>query len=358
LTRSFKASASGRVNLMGEHTDYNCGFVLPTAIPQMTRVEVWPRRDSWVRAESIYMPPGHSLVEYKLGEEVSQRGWIDYLQGITRILVEEGFLIQGFDVKIDSNVPMGSGLSSSAALEVSLLRGLRDAFTLSLDDIQISQLSQRVENEFVGAQVGIMDPLAASLTLSGQALFLDTMDLSFRQIPLPLEDMDLLVIHSGVTHRHVGGGYNERRSECEKASELLEVSTLRDLNRDQLFDRQSRLPEPLFRRARHVLTENERVLASVRAIEKKDVKSLGKLFYESHQSMRDDYEVSIPEIDRLVEIAKSEKGVLGARLTGGGFGGSVVILTSVGKSKAIGKKVSLTYQKEVGKIPQILMPNS
>ncbi len=357
LAKPFLASACGRVNLIGEHTDYNGGFVLPTAIPQMTRIELWPRNDSCVRVESGNFPGKHQIGEYEIGQEVPQGDWLDYIQGVTRVLMSEGFSIRGFNLKIESHIPMGSGLSSSAALEISLLRGIRQIFNLPLDDIQIAQLGQKVENDFVGAKVGIMDPMAISLARPDHALFIDTRDLSFRHIPLPYDHMNLLVINSGVAHSNAGGtGYNDRRSECEKACKILGIRHLRDLNLSQLSQAKDRLSATIFKRARHVVTENERVLRAVEAIERKDINSLGQLFYDSHNSMREDYEVSTPEIDLLINLAKKENDVFGARLTGGGFGGSVVILTSVGKSKLIGEKLSLTYRKKTGKIPQIQVP--
>jgi galactokinase len=345
------ADAPGRVNLIGEHTDYNGGFVLPTAIPQRTRVEMAPRSDHTVRAWSSAAEAG----QYVLGAETPGQGWLDYVQGITRLLAAAGYALGGFDVRITSTVPVGSGLSSSAALTVSLMRALRSLFGLSLLDVQIAQLGQRVENEFVGARVGIMDPMAASLADAGTALFLDARTLQFERVPLPAE-ADLIVLASGVSHRlAASGGYNTRRAECERACELLGVAHLRDLDVSDL-KRVDALPAPLNRRARHVLTENDRVLAAVAALRAGNLVRLGELFYASHASMRDDYEVSISEIDLLVDLARTDKAVYGARLTGGGFGGSVVMVAHAGAGAAVAERIARAYAAQSGQTPRILVP--
>jgi galactokinase len=346
------ADAPGRVNLIGEHTDYNGGFVLPTAIPQRTRVELAPRPDEVVRAWSSATPATRQVQEYRLGEERPGRGWLDYLQGVTQLLRTH----DGFDVRIDSHVPLGSGLSSSASLTVSLMRALRRAFGLDLDDVQIARLGQRVENEFVGARVGIMDPMAASLADLGTALFLDARSLAFERVPLPA-GADLIVLHSGVAHNHAAGDYNARRAECERACALLGVGQLRDLGAADL-PRVAALPEPLCRRARHVITENDRVLAAVDAIRGGDLRRLGALFYASQDSMRDDYEVSVPEIDVLVNLARAEEDIYGARLTGGGFGGSVVMLARAGTGRAVAARIARCYAEQSGRQPRVLVPEN
>ena len=359
------AQAPGRVNLIGEHTDYNGGFVLPTAIPQLTQVELAPRDDQTVRVWSSAMvahvqPKRPTQVHisiihsYRLGGESRKDDWIDFIQGITSLLLKEGFSLQGFNARIDSNIPLGSGLSSSASLTVAFMRALRSGFNLNLDDVSIARLGQRVENEFVGARVGIMDPMAASLADQGTALFLDCRSLQFQRVPLPAE-MDFVVLNSGIAHQHAAGDYNTRRSECEKACALLRVHQLRDLTIGDL-DRISALPEPLCRRARHVVTENERVTQAVAAIKAGDLTKLGELFYASHASMRDDYQVSIPEIDLIVELARSDADVYGARLTGGGFGGSVVMLAHAGAGRTVAERIAPAYAKRSGQQPKILVP--
>jgi galactokinase len=346
------ADAPGRVNLIGEHTDYNGGFVLPTAIPQRTRVELAPRNDDFVRAAST--AKGNASCSFTLGSEQQGHGWLDYVQGVTHLLRSGGHPLRGFDARIESTVPLGSGLSSSASLSVSLMRALRLAFQLTLDDVQIARLGQRSENEFVGAQVGIMDPMAASLADEGTALFLDARNLHFERVPLP-KGADLVVLNSGVAHDHAAGDYNRRRAECERACDLLGLKLLREVSTSDL-PRIETLPEPLLRRARHVVTENERVLRAVEAMRQGNLTRLGELFYESHASMRDDYAVSVPEIDLIVELARGTGEVYGTRLTGGGFGGSVVMLAHAGRGRAVAERVARDYAAQSGRTPRVLVP--
>lgn len=346
------AEANGRVNLIGEHTDYNGGFVLPTPIPQRCRCELWPRTDNLARVWSANATGG--VVEYRLTEEKPGRGWLDYIQGCSQMLRAEGHEVHGFELAIASEVPLGSGLSSSAALDVAVLRTLRTAFGLQIDDLQIAQLAQRVENHFVGAQVGIMDPLAASLGQTGMALFVDARELTWKHVPLPSE-AELLVIDSGIKHDHAAGDYNTRRAECQQACQALGVSQLRELSSADL-DRVVGLPKPLNQRARHVLTENERVLQAVVALEAGDLTRLGELFKASHASQRDDYAVSVREVDLLVELAEAEPAVYGARLTGGGFGGSIVALVHKGEAEDVASRVVASYRTRTGRQVTVLVP--
>lgn len=344
------AVAPGRVNLIGEHTDYNGGFVLPAVIARRTRVELSPRPDHEVRIVSTAAP--HTEAHYRLGHETVTHNWQDYAQGVTALLRAESHRITGFDARIVSDLPLGAGLSSSASLTVALLRALRQTFTLDLDDLPLALLAQRVENEFVGARVGAMDPIAVSLGRPGAALFLDTRDLSREHIPLPA-GIAVVVINSGVSHRLVGGGYNTRREECERAAALLGVAQLRDLTPEHL-PRIDVLPEPLNRRARHVITENARVLAAVAALRTGDLDALRALFAASHVSMRDDFQVSIPEIDLLVELASHERSVVGARLTGGGFGGSIVILVHQDEAAPAAKRITAAYAQRTGQTAVVI----
>jgi galactokinase len=251
-------------------------------------------------------------------------------------------------------VPVGSGLSSSAALEVSLLRALRDAFGLRLDDVALALLGQRAEVEFVGAPVGIMDQLASSLADAHAALFVDTRTLAHERLPLPA-DVEIAVVNSGVTHGHATGDYRTRRAECERAARRLGVPQLRDLAEAEL-PRALLLPDPLGRRVRHVVTEDARVLAAVEALRRGDGAQLGALFDASHASQRDDYEVSVPEIDLLVSLARAEPEVLGARLTGGGFGGSIVALARSGSARAVADRVAEAYGRRSGGRATVLVP--
>jgi galactokinase len=346
-----KAHAPGRVNLIGEHTDYSEGFVLPAAIPRETYVELAPRDDRRVRAASANAAAG-AIAEYELGSEARRREWIDYLMGVTVVLERAGHAIRGFDARIHSDVPLGAGLSSSASFEVAVIRALRSAFALELDDVRVAQLGQKVETDFVGAPIGIMDQMAASLADRGTALFLDTRDLSFERVPLP-SAVDVIVVNSAVTHSHAGGEYRTRRAECEDAARELGVRVLRDLTLQDL-PRIEKLPDPQRRRARHVVTENERVRHMVQALRAQDLPRIGELLYEGHRSLRDDFEVSVREIDLIVEIASKTPGVHGARLTGGGFGGSVVIVADVARAADAGAEIAARYAKESGRTPTVL----
>jgi galactokinase len=329
--------APGRVNLIGEHTDYSGGFVLPMAIPLHTEVELAPRRDGMARVGSLDVP-GAARSTFVLGCEHRTRGWLDYVQGVTAALRADGFSIRGFDARFRSTIPVGAGLSSSAALAVALLRALRLAFSLRLDDVAIARLAQAAETDFVGAPVGIMDPMASSLGRDDEALFLDTRSLHFERVALP-RTLELLVLDSGVKHQHAGGGYRARRAEVEQAAQRLGVALLRDVGPERLGD-VAELPPPLDRRARHVITENQRVLDAVRALRAADEAALGALFAASHASMRDDFEVSVPEVDRIVASAAADPDVVAARLTGGGFGGAVVVLARAGHGRAAARRVA------------------
>ncbi|MBV9946319.1 MAG: galactokinase, partial [Myxococcales bacterium] len=341
-----------RVNLMGEHTDYNDGYVLPTAIPQRTRVELAPRADGIVRVVSTSVDG--PAVTYHLGDERARGDWVDFVGGITFVLRSAGSPISGFDARVTSEVPIGSGLSSSAALSIALLRALRSAFGLPLDDLQLPRLARRSENEFVGAPVGIMDPMACHFCDERTALFLDTRSLRSERVDLP-PSAEIVVIDSGVAHRHSTGGYRARRAECTRACETLGVASLRELGESAL-PRVMRLPDPLGRRVRHVIRENARVLLSVEAMRRGDLRALGALFDESHASMRDDYEVSAEGVDRLAAIARRAPGVHGARLTGGGFGGAVVAVVDRGCGRHAAKTIAEGYAAGSSETPVVLVP--
>jgi galactokinase len=346
MTELITTMAHGRVNLIGEHTDYNGGWVLPTSIPQYTKISIKHSPQNQIKVKSSL----NREFQYHLGDEKKSNTWIDYIQGATAIL---GKKLQGFEIVIESSIPEGSGLSSSAALETSLLKALNKLFDLQMDDLTIAKLGQRIENEFVGARVGIMDQMATCLARDDEALFLDTKTLNFERVPLPIDLMELLVINSGISHRLSShdGGYNQRRSECEEACKILGIPLLRDIELEKI----QILSPQLKKRARHVLTENQRVKDSVEAIKQKDLTFLGKLFNESHQSMRDDYEVSIPEIDLLVELCCNNTDVYGARLTGGGFGGSIVAITKKGTKSTIGNEVLKHYHQKTNAKGSILV---
>ncbi len=346
-----RSSASGRVNLMGDHTDYNGGFVLPAAIPQTTRVELAVRDDRTVRVWSAAYPDDRPI-EYELGSETRDDSWTDYVKGMTVVLAPFG-LQRGFDARIESDVPVGSGLSSSAALEIAMGRAIREAFGLSIGDVELAQAGRRAENEFVGAPVGIMDQMASSFATPTSALFLDTRTLAFEQVPIP-QGSAVIVINSAIEHRHAGGGYSERRRQCEEAARLLGVRELRDVD-ERAIDSPA-LSDLLRRRVRHVVTENQRVFETVAAFKAADLNRAGELFRASHASLRDDFEVSTPEIDKLCSLAESVQGIYGIRLTGGGFGGAVVALAESTRASAAAEALVNAYRNATGRPGTVVVP--
>lgn len=348
------ASAPGRVNVIGEHTDYQDGYVLPIALPQRTTIELALRPDRVVRGFSANLDGVDARADYDLGAEQRTGRWIDYVQGVTHALQESGQRLGGFDFRVSSDVPVGAGLSSSAALEVSMLRALRDAFDLELDDVALALVAHRAETGFVGAPVGLMDQMASSLADTDRALFLDTRTIACEKVPLP-GDVELALVDSGVTHQHASGDYRVRRAETEQAASLLGVPRLRDVGLDAL-PRIEALPEPVGRRARHVVTENARVLEAVAAMRAGESSRLGALMNASHASMRDDFEGSAPEVDRLVALAQADEDVLGARMTGGGFGGAVLILCRRGTAAEVAARVYGEYRSETAQTGGILLP--
>ena len=326
------AEAPGRVNLLGEHTDYNDGFVLPVAIAQRTRVAMRPNGGSHftLHAEELGAsvrfafdaPPGEHFATYVYGCLVLVRA--------------EGVDVPGLDIAVSSEVPMGVGLSSSAALEVATLRCLRTLLRLDLDDVRLAQLAQRAEIEYAGVRCGIMDQMASSLAGTDRALLIDTRSLQRQDVPLP-PDSAVLVLDSGIARSLAASGYNQRRSECEAAARQLGRASLRDVERLEELDA---LPQPLRRRARHVFTENARVLAAAHCSEAEE---FGRLMNDSHASLRDDYEVSTPELDALVALLQAHSGVHGARLTGAGFGGACVALCRTDALQQVANEVLAKY---------------
>lgn len=326
-----KASAPGRVNLLGEHTDYNQGFVLPAALPNRTTVEAG-------RGEGIeaYAEAFGELKSRALGP--ARGDWLDYLAGTLWALREAGFAVPGARFYVRSDVRIGAGLSSSAALEVAALKALRELYDLPLTDLELAKLAQRAESEYVGVACGIMDQMAAALGRPGQALFIDTQSLDYEPLSLP-EGARVVVVDSGVPRRLAESGYNQRRQECFAAAKMLGVVSLREVRDTQAIEA---LPEPYRRRARHVVSENARVLEGLAALRSGDLERFGALMVASHRSLKEDFEVSTPELDRLVELAL-EAGALGARLTGAGFGGAIVALVPERNLEAFRQRVAAGY---------------
>ncbi|MEU6605039.1 galactokinase [Streptomyces shenzhenensis] len=342
-------SAPGRVNLIGEHTDYNDGFVMPFALPHTTVAAVSRRTDGVLRLHSANTTAGaDGVVELPLTALApeSDRNWTAYPAGVVWALRAAGHPVTGADIHLASTVPTGAGLSSSAALEVVVALALNDLYELGLQRWQLARLCQRAENVYVGAPTGIMDQTAAACCAEGHALFLDTRDLSQRQIPFDLaaEGMRLLVVDTRVKHAHSDGEYGKRRAGCEKGAALLGVDALRDVPYDGLDAALARLgdEEEVRRLVRHVVTEDERVERVVSLLESGDTRAIGPVLTEGHASLRDDFRISCPELDLVVDTAL-EAGALGARMTGGGFGGSAIVLAEASGIDAITKAVEAAF---------------
>jgi galactokinase len=322
-------SAPGRVNLIGEHTDYNLGFVFPFAINRRTVVALGLRDDRKARVGSSF---ADELVEIDLAELTPEAlsGWAAYPLGVAWALGEFGAdldAVPGFDILIDSNVPVGAGLSSSAAIESAVAIALNDVWQLGLDRRTLARVGQRAENVAVGAPTGIMDQSASLLGERDAAVFLDCRSLEAQIVPLGLEaaGLEIVIIDTGVEHSHATGGYAERRASCEAGALAMGVESLRDVTVDDLGRARELLDDVTFRRVRHVVTEDQRVLDTVRTLREHGPTAIGELLDASHRSMRDDFEISVPELDLAVETAQAN-GASGARMTGGGFGGAAIAL--------------------------------
>lgn len=331
------ARAPGRVNLLGEHTDYNEGFVLPIAIPQSTRVAM--RRAVGPRSR-VHAAAYGRTVEFAPGTDAAAdegNPFARYVSGTLMEAAHEGLEVPALDIFVVSDVPIGVGLSSSAALEVAVLRALRELLGAEMDDVRIAQVAQRAEIEHAGVRCGIMDQMASSLADTRSALFLDTRTLRRQLVPLP-EGSSVLVMDSGVARSLATSGYNQRRAECEAAAAALGVPALRDVDYvsavEQLAD------DTLRRRARHVVSENQRVLSAAAGV---DAAGFGQLMNASHASLRDDYEVSVPPVDRLVDLLQQHPAVFGARMTGAGWGGACVALCRYGEQENVARDVLPAY---------------
>jgi len=350
--------APGRVNLIGEHTDYNDGFVLPAALELSTFVAAAARRDGRLRVHSLHVG---ATVEFALDDPAPspRRDWSDYVRGVAVMLERVGHRLVGADLLIDSDVPIGSGLSSSAALEVSTGYALLDCAGLAVDRTQLALCCQRAENEFVGMRCGIMDQFVSCHGAAGHALLLDCRSLAFRLAPID-PSVRLVVCNSMVRHELAGGEYNLRRAECERGVALLKpalpgIRALRDVSMAELTAHVAMLPELTLRRCRHVVAENDRVLRAGAALEGGQVEEFGRLMNESHRSMRDDYEISCRELDILVDLAWGVEGVLGSRMTGGGFGGCTVSMVRADAVERFCASLAAGYAAATGITPEILV---
>lgn len=321
-------AAPGRVNLIGEHTDYNDGFVLPTALDRQTMVAAAPRDGTSVVVRSLNMAETLSFDLEKEGEPEGVR-WLSYVEGMARILRERGAPLRGATLLIASNVPVGAGLSSSAALEIAAGMALASISGVEIDRIALALAGQEAEHRYVGTRSGIMDQYVAALGQPGAALLIDCRSLEATPIPIDTSEYALVICDTGVKHSLASTEYNTRRLECEEGVALLrgvlpQIRALRDVSAPELRRYEHLLPDPIRSRCRHVVMENERTLQAAEALRAADFVTMGRLMAESHRSLREDYRVSCAELDLMVELAAGVDGVIGARMTGGGFGGSTV----------------------------------
>ena len=351
--------APGRVNLIGEHTDYNDGFVLPMAINRETIVAARKRDDRRVRVRSVNL---NDAAEFDLNEEFNRtnkrKRWLDYIEGVARILETRGARLCGADFLIQSDVPEGAGLSSSAALEVSTGLAMLSISDIEVDRVKLALAGQAAEHEYVGAKVGIMDQYIAALAGKNHALLIDCRSLEAAPVPIDTSSVSIVICDSRVKHELASSAYNERRAECEQGVELLkdalpDIRALRDVSVPDFEKHEGRLPEIIRRRCRHVVTENARTLEAATAFRQSDLQTAGQLMYESHRSLDRDYEVSCLELNQLVETAAQVKGVLGARMTGGGFGGCTVNLVKNESLDEFTETVTREYYEATARAPAI-----
>jgi len=353
---AFVARAPGRVNLIGEHTDYNDGFVLPMAIDRDVTIVGAPRGDRAVRLHSINFV---AEVTFSLDriEKTTADTWSNYARGVADALQRAGYTLSGFDGVIYGDVPIGSGLSSSAATEMATVMafaaaGAGGARPSIPTGAQAARLAQHAENEFVGVNCGIMDQFISSLGKAGHALFIDCRSLDYTLVPMP-RGVTVLVVDTDAPRSLAASAYNERRAQCEQAARALDVPTLRDVSAEMFERRQGELPDLIARRAAHVIHENQRVLSAAAALRAGDVTTFGELMNRSHDSLRDLYQVSSEALDAVVDIARSVPGVHGARMTGAGFGGCAIALVDDARVHELTHAINRDYPRRTGRQPKV-----
>jgi len=349
--------APGRVNLIGEHTDYNDGFVMPFAIDRATIVAGTKRADRKIQAVALDMNESASI-DLDAQPQKQRKSWIDYFEGTARCVEEKFGRIGGANIVISSNVPIGSGLSSSAALETSIGFALLSLADIEIDREKLAFAAQKAEHEYAGIRSGIMDQFASSFCKKGNAMLLDCRSLATEQIPFETAETVTVVCDTKVEHSLASSEYNKRREECEEGVERLKkhlpaIKALRDVTIDELNRWKRDLSDVVYRRCRHVITENDRALRAAEYFKNHEIAEAGKLMFESHYSLRDDYEVSCKELDALVEIASSVDGVFGARMTGGGFGGCTVNIVRLEAADSFERAIRDNYSKQFDNTPDI-----
>ncbi|TDS32353.1 galactokinase [Halanaerobium congolense] len=354
-------AAPGRVNLIGEHTDYNDGFVMPMAIEKEITMLAQLRPDKKIK---FYSLDYDQLVEYDLNnlEYDQENVWANYLLGVVDEIQKLGKKLQGFNLMFTGNVPQGSGLSSSAALEVVTAMTICDLHKIKIDGVEMALLAQRAENNFVGVQCGIMDQYISRLGKKDHALLIDCRSNDYQLVPFKNNDYQILICNSKVERGLVDSEYNQRRNECNQAVEFFakkeneKITALRDVELKTVEKYKGEIPENVYKRAHHVVSENARVLASQKALESDEIHKFGELMYASHKSLSEDYEVSCKELDILVEIA-AEENITGARMTGAGFGGCTVNLVKKDRTEQFIKTIKEKYKKETGIDAEVYISN-
>lgn len=344
------AHAPGRVELLGNHTDYNEGYVLSAAIDRGVTLQGSPCANGKISLHSVTMQSFAEADLARIGRSEAEP-WANYPLGVVWSFLNEKFPLGGFATEISSDLPVGAGLSSSAALEVATATLLKKMFALEIDTLRLAKLCRKAENEFVGVNCGLLDQVSSAFGKKGHAIFFDCRNETVETIAFPC-GVELLITHSGVKHALVGGEYNERRMQCFDAAKRLGACALRDVTGAQLETAKNGLPLLEYRRAAHIVGENERVLAGIGFLKNADVKSFGELMFQSHESSRVNFENSTPELDALVAIAREEHGVLGSRLTGGGFGGATVSLIERDAAERISASFSKKYKLRTGNVCQ------
>jgi galactokinase len=346
---AFIVRAPGRVNLIGEHTDYNDGFVLPMAIDRAMWIALHLRADQRVVLQSLDFP---KPADFSMSGITHGKGWEEYVRGMARNLQIAGYHLSGWEGILASNIPVGAGLSSSAALEMVTAMAFSVTSDWTFEPARMAKIGQRTENEWVGANTGIMDQMISASGRADHALLIDCRDLSTQQIPLP-PGTAVVVMDTATRHSHTDSGYNERRQQCETAAKFFGVSHLRDVSLEAFNQGAAGLDELPRRRARHVISENERVLQAASAMNAGDAIKMGQLMDASHVSMRDDFEITNAELNIMVQLAQNQPGCYGARMTGGGFGGCAVALVEAGAAEAFAQAVAEKYEAETHLKPSV-----
>ena len=346
------AQAPGRINIIGEHTDYNEGYVLPAAIDKKTIS--WLKKNNTPSSVRLSAENLKERFEFDLFDfNPTQNGWANYLMGVVSELQKLGAQLAGFDCAFEGNVPIGGGMSSSASLECSLAIGLNELFSLGLNDWQLIKACQMAEHHFVGIKCGIMDQFASVMGKKDKVILLDCRSLEYKYFPFELENYQLLLLNTNAAHSLASSEYNHRRADCEEGVQLLQkklpqIQSLRDVQIEHLDVYSDHLPERIFRRCKHILLENERVLSAGEALVQKDFHQLGKLMYQSHFSLKNDYEVSCPELDFLVDQTIDKACILGSRMMGGGFGGCTISIIEKKSTDSFVESIHQKYKEQFG----------